>query len=137
MTRSILFALCSTLIFAFSTAEEEVPAIIVSTDDIELSWDLNTWSKPEIISISYSAEPLRKERKIGKPGRQEWEGLMCDSTDAAPRKAIMVIMCPEPPAGKDRMVYLHFRNRRSDGSEIGPWSDPGDLKLTGRPQNVD
>lgn len=93
MKISIIFALGFLLFLAVSAAEAQV-TIIMSMDDIEIGWDLENWARPEVLSITYSPEPLRPERKIGKPGKQEWEALMCDSKAAAPRKAIMVFMCP-------------------------------------------
>lgn len=111
-------------------------AIILTQQDVEVSWDGANWSSPEILSISYSSEPLRPEKKIGKTGIQEWESLMCDSTTANPRKAIIQVNIPTLPSPQDRTLYLRVRNRFDDDSEVGPWSDPGTVKITGKPKNV-
>lgn len=111
-------------------------AIISDLHDVEISWDTETWSVPEIISIEYSAEPLLPEQEIGKLGIQTWECLMCDSTEVNPRKAIVTVNIPSMPSPQTRILYLRIRNRYADGSCIGPWSEPGMMKVTGKPQRV-
>jgi len=115
----------------------QIVIIIVAPQDVEVKYGEAAWAPADVVSVEYSSEPLRQEKKIGKAGLQIWECMMCDSTAESPRKAIIKLNCPAPPSPQDRIFYVRARNRFSDDSDIGPWGESGKLKITGRPRNVE
>lgn len=114
-------------------------AIIIAPDDVEIRFPTatdNAWKPAMIVSIGYSNDPLGSENPFARLGILKWEGWMCDSKVGAERKYVIEIQVDALPAPQDRIMELRVRCRYDDNSAIGPWSDPGSVKIQGAPRHV-
>ena len=124
------------LLFATSAWSQ---TIVIDIQDVEIRFPTateNTWKPADVVSIAYSSEPVLPENPFARLGQQQWEGLMCNTTESNPRKYVIVIQVLAIPSPKDRTMELRVRCRYGDDSAIGPWSDPGSVKIQGDPKNV-
>lgn len=118
----------------------QIPPIIISAEDVEIRFPTatdNAWKPAVVMSIGYSNEPLSPENPFARLGLLTWEGWMCDSKVGAERKYVIQIQVDAIPSPQDRTLELRVRCRYEDNSGIGPWSDPGSVKIQGKPRHVE
>lgn len=115
---------------------QDARTLVVTSEDVQIKFfedPTEQWRAVELVSVTYSTEPLGVHEPMVRIGQQIWEGLLQEDKPEL-GKAVIVINIVSLPAPNMRGVEFHFRTREIDTDPfISDWSESNTVRIFGKP----